>query len=67
MKGADIDVQQMIARKDGVVKKLTGGVSQLLKGNKVAFFHGKGTFKAGRQVEVEPVDGGEALNWKPTT
>ena len=33
---AGIDVPTMIARKNGVVKKLTGGVSQLLKGNKVA-------------------------------
>jgi dihydrolipoamide dehydrogenase len=58
VKNAEIDVPTMIARKDGVVKKLTGGVSQLLKGNKVAFYHGKGTLNAGRQVTVTPVDGG---------
>jgi dihydrolipoamide dehydrogenase len=61
VKDAGIDVPTMIARKDGVVKKLTGGVSQLLKGNKVAFYHGKGRLKAGRQVEVSPADGGEAF------
>ena len=43
---AQIDVPQMIARKDWVVRKLTGGVSQLLKGNKVSFFHGTGKLKA---------------------
>jgi dihydrolipoamide dehydrogenase len=51
----------MLARKDGVVKKLTGGVSQLLKANKVTFFHGKGKLGAGRQVEVDPADGSEAI------
>jgi dihydrolipoamide dehydrogenase len=61
VKNAEIDVPAMIARKDGVVKKLTGGVSQLLKGNKVAFYHGKGTLNAGRQVTVTPVDGGDSI------
>jgi dihydrolipoamide dehydrogenase len=61
VKDAQIDVPTMIARKDGVVKKLTGGVSQLLKGNKVAFYHGKGTLGAQRQVVVTPVDGGESI------
>lgn len=61
MKDAAIDVPTMIARKDGVVKKLTGGVRQLLKGNKVTFYHGKGTLNAGRQVEVVPADGSEPV------
>jgi dihydrolipoamide dehydrogenase len=60
VKDAEIDVPTMIARKDGVVKKLTSGVSQLLKGNKIAFYHGKGTLGAQRQVVVTPVDGSES-------
>jgi len=60
-KEINIDVSAMLARKDGVVKKLTGGVSQLLKGNKVAFYHGKGTLYSGRQVEVIPAEGGEPV------
>jgi dihydrolipoamide dehydrogenase len=59
VKDAQIDVPTMIARKDEVVKKLTGGVSQLLKGNKVTFFHGKGQLQAGRQVQVTPLDDGD--------
>ena len=59
VKDAQIDVPTMISRKDDVVKKLTGGVSQLLKGNKVTFFHGKGQLQAGRQVQVTPLDGGD--------
>jgi dihydrolipoamide dehydrogenase len=58
---AAIDVPTMLARKDGVVKKLTGGVSQLLKGNKVTFYHGNGTLAGGRQVTVTPADGGATL------
>ena len=46
-KNLSIDVATMIARKDGIVKKLTGGVSALFKGNKVTYFHGKGTLSAG--------------------
>jgi dihydrolipoamide dehydrogenase len=48
----------MLERKDAVVKKLTGGVTQLFKGNKVAFYHGTGRLGAARAVTVSPVDGG---------
>jgi dihydrolipoamide dehydrogenase len=61
VKDAALDVPTMIARKDAVVKKLTGGVTQLLKGNKVAFYHGTGKLGANRYVEVTPLDGGDAL------
>lgn len=60
-KDVSIDIPAMIARKDGVVKKLTGGVTQLLKANKVTFYHGKGQLGANRQVTVTPVDGGDAV------
>ena len=59
VKDAAMDVSTMIARKDGIVKKLTGGVTQLFKGNKVAYYHGKGRLLAGKQVEVTLSDGGE--------
>lgn len=62
VKDAEIDVPRMIERKDGVVKKLTGGVSQLLKGNKVSFFHGKGELQANRMVKVSPADGGDVIS-----
>ena len=56
-----IDVPAMRARKDGVVRKLTGGVTQLLKGNKIAFYHGTGCLGADRRVQVTPADGGEPV------
>ena len=58
--GARIDVPKMIERKDAVVKKLTGGVSQLLKGNKIDFYHGHGRLDAGRTVVVTPAGDGDA-------
>ena len=61
VKDAGIDVPTMIARKESVVKKLTGGVSQLLKGNKVAFYHGKGLLRAGNKVEISPADSGDIV------
>ena len=61
VEGARIDVPAMLERKDAVVKKLTGGVTQLLKGNKVAFFHGSGRLGADRRVTVTPSDGGDEI------
>jgi dihydrolipoamide dehydrogenase len=54
-----MDVEKMISRKDGVVKKLTGGVSQLFKANKISFFHGTGMLGADRKVTVTDVASGE--------
>jgi len=51
---ASIDINTMISRKDGVVKKLTGGVAQLFKANKVKQLHGRGRLLANRQVEFTP-------------
>jgi dihydrolipoamide dehydrogenase len=59
VEGAAIDVPRMLERKDAVVKKLTGGVTQLFKGNKVTFYHGTGRLGAARAVTVNPVDGGD--------
>ena len=61
VKDAKIDVETMMARKNGVVKQLTGGVGQLLKLNKVSFYHGKGQLGAGRKVSVRPADGSGEL------
>jgi dihydrolipoamide dehydrogenase len=51
---ASIDIGTMISRKDAVVSKLTGGVAQLFKANKVKQFHGRGRLLADRQVEFTP-------------
>ncbi len=39
-----MDVGKMLARKDTVIKQNNDGILYLLKKNKVAFFHGRGSF-----------------------
>ena len=46
------DLSTMMERKNGIVKKLTSGVSQLLKHNKVDTFHGKGKLISPTEVEI---------------
>lgn len=55
-----IDIGKMIERKDKIVKKLTGGVGQLVKGNKITHFAGRGRLLAERQVEITPLGDGES-------
>lgn len=54
--GLAIDIQKMLARKDAVVKQNNDGILYLFKKNKVAFFHGRGSFAkasdAGYEIQV---------------
>lgn len=52
-----IDVAQMIARKDKIVQQLTGGIAQLFKANNITWLQGRGKLLAGKQVEVTGHDG----------
>jgi len=49
VKGLSMDVDKFIARKETVVKQNNDGILYLFKKNKVAFFHGTGSFSG--QVE----------------
>ena len=51
------DLSTMMDRKNGIVKKLTSGVSQLLKHNKVDAFHGKGKLISSSEVEITDTKG----------
>ena len=51
------DLSTMMDRKNGIVKKLTSGVSQLLKHNKVDAFHGKGKLINSTEVEITDTKG----------
>lgn len=44
VKGLGLNLGQMLARKDAVVKQNNEGILYLLKKNKVTFFHGRGSF-----------------------
>jgi len=51
---ASMDIATMLARKDSVVSRLTGGVAALFKANKIKQLHGRGCLLADRQVEFTP-------------
>jgi dihydrolipoamide dehydrogenase len=52
VKGLELDLAQMLKRKDKVVKSNNDGIVYLFKKNKVTFFHGQGSLKSASQVEV---------------
>lgn len=52
-----MDVPAMVARKDGIVKNLTGGIGLLFKGNGVTSIEGHGKLLANKRVEVTKEDG----------
>ena len=54
LKDLSIDVSKMLSRKNTVVKQNNDGILYLFKKNKVAFFHGRGSF-------VRAVDGGHEI------
>ena len=51
------DMRKAVAFKDKVVKRMTGGVGTLMKGNNVDVFDGVGTVDASRNVTVTKQDG----------
>ncbi|HEX7865785.1 MAG TPA: dihydrolipoyl dehydrogenase [Variovorax sp.] len=44
VEGLGLDIDKMLARKDQVVKQNNDGILYLFKKNKIAFFHGRGSF-----------------------
>lgn len=52
-----MDLEQMHKRKDDIVLKLTGGIGQLFKANKVEWLQGSGKLLAGKKVEFTAGDG----------
>src|SRR5947208_1773992 len=51
------DMKQAVVFKDKVVKRMTGGVGTLMKGNNIDVFDGLGTVDASRTVTVAKNDG----------
>ncbi len=52
-----VDLAKMQARKAGIVKQFTGGITALFKANKVTGLQGHGRLLAGNKVEYTPHDG----------
>ena len=55
--GVELNVSSMIARKNQIVKNLTGGIAGLFKSNGVTSLFGTGKLLAGKKVEVTDFDG----------
>src|SRR5580765_2511287 len=62
VKGLELDLVQMLKRKDQVVKSSNDGVVYLFKKNKVAFFHGRGSFAKAGSEGCEIAVNGETLS-----
>ncbi len=62
VKGLDLDLQQMLKRKDAIVRQNNDGIVYLFKKNKVTFVHGRGSLAAGSgngwQLNIEGKDSG---------
>ncbi len=52
VEGVELDLPQMLTRKDEIVKTLTDGVAFLIKKNKVARYEGEATFTGPNRVKV---------------
>lgn len=52
-----LDLGKLVAWKDGIVKKLTGGVGMLFKSRKIEWVKGRGVIKGPNLVEVRGADG----------
>lgn len=55
--GVEVDFKQVIAHKNAISAKLTGGVAGLLKMNKVTKIDGEATFTAAKTLSVTKNDG----------
>ncbi|OGQ47646.1 MAG: hypothetical protein A3H42_02490, partial [Deltaproteobacteria bacterium RIFCSPLOWO2_02_FULL_46_8] len=63
VKDVSLDMVKLQAWKDGVVKKLTGGVAQLLKAHKVEVIKGEARFKNKRELSVKTTAGEEIVSF----
>lgn len=54
---SDMDIMQMLQRKEGISAQLTGGIEQLFKANGVVWVQGRGCLVAKNTVEVTDTDG----------
>jgi dihydrolipoamide dehydrogenase len=56
VKGIEIDLAQMMKRKNKVVEDSTNGIAYLFKKNNISVFHGHGSLKSPNEVQVTGKD-----------
>jgi dihydrolipoamide dehydrogenase len=59
-----IDIDRLRGWKNGIVKKLTGGLSGLARQRKVTVVKGSGRFTAANRLEVDAEDGGKTVSFE---
>jgi dihydrolipoamide dehydrogenase len=63
VQGAKVNMPKLIGWKDGVVKKLTGGVGQLLKANGCTVIQGDAKLTGPKTLEVKTATGTDTLSF----
>jgi dihydrolipoamide dehydrogenase len=64
MSAPEIDIDALRGWKEGIIKKLTGGLSGLAKARKVQVVEGKGAFTSANTLAVETKDGSKVIGFK---
>lgn len=64
IKGVDLDFKKLMSWKSEVVKKLTGGVGQLLKANGCTVILGSAKFTSSTQLDVQSSEGAHTIKFK---
>lgn len=60
----DVDMKQLKSWKQSVSDKMSGGVKQLLKGNKIDIVMGEASFSSPNELSVQTKDGGQSIQAK---
>ncbi len=60
----EVDMKQLVTWKQSVCDKMSGGVSQLLKGNSVVILKGEAEFKNPKEISVKSSSGTELIQGK---
>jgi dihydrolipoamide dehydrogenase len=64
MSKPEVDVNALRGWKEGIVKKLTGGLSGLARARKVQVVHGKGAFSSPTTLTVETAEGSKTIAFR---
>jgi dihydrolipoamide dehydrogenase len=64
MSAPEIDIDALRGWKDGVVKKLTGGLSGLARARKVQVVHGKAAFSSANTLTVDTAEGSKTIAFR---
>lgn len=62
--GIDVDMKKLVSWKQSVCDKMSGGVSQLLKGNSVTVIKGTAEFKNSKEISIKTSTGTESVTGK---